>query len=363
MFTLRVKNFQSLEDCEVEVQGLTVVTGQNNSGKTALMRSAFGVFTNSKGTKFVRHGKEHCSVTLEFGDGHTVTWEKGEGVNRYIIDGRTLNKVGSGKVPEEVSSLGVQPLQISGRDPLWPQFAQQITGQVFLLDQPGSVLAEAIADVDKVGVLNEALRLSQSDYRSSVSERKIRQEDIAKWEDQEKRFDGLDHLQGQVHQLEILQGVLESQRASVKTVQGFRERIQTLAQSISDLLPVREISVPEDPSRLTKIEAAYQWAISMEEKIKLAEATCRTRREAQEIAKGIKLPEIPDFTALFVRLQELSTLRDNGLTLCSTLKKLREALTLVETEVTQAEQELAKAQAEVKECPTCGSYTLQDGCT
>ena len=131
---IRVRNFQSIEDAEVEVSGLTVVTGQNNSGKTALMRAVRGVFENSGGDAFVRHGTDALAVHLDFGDAD-VTWTKGPKVKpTYIVGGKTINPGRS--VPDEVTSLGVAPVQ-AGSGEAWPQIAPQFTGQVFLLDLPG----------------------------------------------------------------------------------------------------------------------------------------------------------------------------------------------------------------------------------
>ena len=40
--TARVQNFQSVEDATIVIDGLTVITGTNNSGKTAVMRAIRG---------------------------------------------------------------------------------------------------------------------------------------------------------------------------------------------------------------------------------------------------------------------------------------------------------------------------------
>ena len=77
MIRVRVRNFQSIVDAEIVVDGLTVVTGQNNSGKTAVMRAVHGVFTNASGNALVRHGEDHLSVDLDFGEVKEVRWEKG----------------------------------------------------------------------------------------------------------------------------------------------------------------------------------------------------------------------------------------------------------------------------------------------
>ena len=55
---IHVKNFQSIADANLVVDRFTVITGANNSGKTALIRAVQGVFANSSGDAYVRHGTE-----------------------------------------------------------------------------------------------------------------------------------------------------------------------------------------------------------------------------------------------------------------------------------------------------------------
>ena len=165
---IRARNFQSIEDAEIVVDRFTVVTGPNNSGKTALQRAVQGVFTNPSGDAFVRHGAERLIVDIDFGNDETVRWEKGPKVKpTYTVKGKVINP--GRQVPTEVLALGIQPIQ-AGAIAVWPQVAPQFTGQMFLLDLPGSAIAEAVADVERVGQLTQALRLADSDKRSASSE-------------------------------------------------------------------------------------------------------------------------------------------------------------------------------------------------
>ncbi len=241
---IRVRDFQSIEDAEIEVSGLTVITGANNTGKSAMLRAVYGVFTNARGTKYVRHGKDQCAVTLTFGDGRTVTWEKGEKVNRYTVDGKVLDKVGAG-VPVEVEALGISPITASGRE-VWPQFAHQFTGQVFLLDQPGSVLAESIADVSRVGVLNEALRNAQSDKRSLASELKVRLGDVTRYEAQEASYAGLDVVEALAQEAEGLKERTDQLSRDVHDLQDLQASVATYAGVVTTLAPVRAVALPDD---------------------------------------------------------------------------------------------------------------------
>ena len=234
------------------------VEGHLVTHNSAMLRAVHGVFTNARGTKYVRHGRDQCSVTLTFGDGRTVTWEKGEKVNRYTVDGKVLDKVGSG-VPVEVESFGVVPITASGRE-IWPQFAPQFTGQVFLLDQPGSVLAESVADVSRVGVLNEALRNTQSDKRALSSELKVRLGDVARYEAQEASYAGLDTVEALAQEAEALHGQVADLQRQLEGVITLRDSLTVLSQTLLDLRPVEGVEVPggvdEARSTLTLLDDA-----------------------------------------------------------------------------------------------------------
>ena len=240
---IRVQNYQSIEDAEIEVSGLTVITGANNGGKSALHRAVFGAVTNARGTKFVRYGKDQCTVTLTFGDGRTLVWEKGDKVNSYTVDGKKLNKVGAGAPPPEVQSLGITPIEAAGRE-LWPQFAHQFTGQVFLLDEPGSVLAESIADVTRVGVLNEALRNTQSERRAQGAEHKVRVSDVAKLEALESTYSGLDAVEILTREADALDREVASLQDQLATTTALRDGIETFTDAVGDLVPVRWVEMP-----------------------------------------------------------------------------------------------------------------------
>lgn len=231
--TVRIRNVQSIRDATLRVEGFTVVTGPNNSGKTASQRAVRGVFTNASPGPLVRHGESHLTVDLTFGDGRTVKWEKGEKVNRYTVDGKVLTTVGRG-APAEVTALGVSEVK-AGSDRLWPQIAEQFGGVLFLVDRPGSVVAEALSDVDKVGRLTEALRLAESDRRSVGAELKVRRADVLTAEQELADFDTLPDVAVQVAQTEKALLDVESTGAETTVLLDLSTRKTAANQEISHL--------------------------------------------------------------------------------------------------------------------------------
>jgi len=245
MIKVRIRNFQSIKDSTLEIDGLTAITGSNNSGKSAALRAIRSVFTNAPGHSFVRHGAEKCIVELFFEDGRSIYWEKGPSVRpMYKIDGG--NPIYSGKeVPEEIQSFGMAPFQAGGRQ-VWPQVAPQMTGTVFLLDQPGSVLAEAVSDVDRVGHLNRALKAAETDKRSRVSTLKVRETDAVACESELARFDGLDGVLESVATLEKQSAHAKKLEVALLVVHGLKDRLDGAGEEVTRLEPIASVSVPAE---------------------------------------------------------------------------------------------------------------------
>lgn len=248
-FRVRAKNFQSIEDAEITVKGFTVITGRNNSGKTALMRAIYGAFVNAPSSSYLRHGTDALSVEIDFLDGHSLRWEKGVKTKpTYVIDGKTLHP--GREVPSEVQALGVKSLT-AGSAVIWPQIAPQLTGVVFLLDQSGAAVAEAVADVDRVSKLTGALKLAESDRRAAASELKTRRKDLTQAEDRLSKYVSLVDIEAAVEDARVHLSEIESLKATLAALEAVRTRMmraQTLVdrhRAFSGSIPL--LPAPMDP--------------------------------------------------------------------------------------------------------------------
>lgn len=405
-FKVHVQNFQSIGDVSVEVSGLTVITGPNNSGKTALIRSIHGAFTNARGTSFVRQGESSAQVEVLFSDGRSLVWEKGSKVNRYEIDGAPLNRVGAG-VPSEVGTLGVTSIEAAGRE-LWPQFAQQFVGQIFLLNEPGSVLAEAIANVDKVGVLNEALRFSQTDRRAAQAELKLRQEDVSTQEANLAFFNGLDDVVSKIDTLKTLESENTKARVRLDVLSGIAikwgqalndvshlslvrktfevdphfettlRESQSLLNSllrlkaqftsgeaaVSALSSVRSLPVWDDTlhTRVKRINAALVWARDLEQRL------IRTRHERDQASKALdaaqktSLPDLTDMQSTYRHLQELVVFSKKWRDASKAVEDLKVANSESQRDFLKSEADLKSLFQESGHCPFCGVPNEDHSC-
>ena len=179
-FKVHIENFQSIREADLEVDGLTIITGQNNSGKSAIMRAIRAVFQNRRDSGFIHDGQDYCLVRIDFDDGQYVQWKKygkrpirgknkgilGSFKTDYEVNGTEFKGVAN-DVPEEVIALGVKSIPL-GNDTVWPQVARQVEDVFFLIDRPGSNIAEAVADVERVAVLRALCVARGMDERHTV---------------------------------------------------------------------------------------------------------------------------------------------------------------------------------------------------
>lgn len=333
--------------------GLFLVEGYLVTHNTALQRAIRGLFQNTPGTAFIREGETTCEVEVDFGD-RKVAWSKGTGKRdrpTYVVDGGEPIYPGQG-VPEEVAALGMTPIQAGGQE-VWPNFAPQFTGQIFLLDKPGSAVAEAVADVERVGQLNRALRAAESDRRTAAATLKVRVTDLAKYEAEVATFEGLDDAVAGVHDLEQTQVQVIRIGKAVTGLHSLRDKLQTARSAVAKYAPVLNIKTPD-------AEEAQKLRVDLRDTQKLRDRLLKAKMEVNRyIGVGDLLVAVDADPAK--RLQTaLKVVKD----LSGRLTTARSRVVEVQTELVAADgalvgsaKEFDAALKELGECPTCGSTT------
>lgn len=362
---IRIQNFQSLKDVSLEVKGLTSLTGVNNTGKSAVARAIMGLFTNARGNNFVRVGEKTCKVSIDFENGHTVTWEKGKGSNKYEINGQLIERVGNG-APEEIDFLGVKKTTVDGKD-VWPQFARQFE-QIFLLDLPPSVLSSALSNVEIIEKLESASDLAKSEHKSLNVRLQSKRNDLSKENCRLKCFEGLDDLDTDlirqcdkdILDIERILSVLETLKSRRNRVQHevhvlsgcsniLDKNIDAGLTEISDLifkiskqktrrarLGLAVSSLEVGLSELSEIDISYEFNSPLD---RLKELFSRRARYASVM--DLNLPDVPNDIDKEVRLYNLLTRKE----------KIMSAVPIAELEIKKITDEIAGLIKGI--CPLC----------
>lgn len=351
---VKVENFQSIKNAEIEVDGFTVITGANNSGKTALIRALRGAFQNTAGNTFVRHGEDNCRVEVDLGDVE-FAWEKGKKKPTYEVGSKTLNP--GRDVPKEVSDLGVRSITAGGRE-IWPQIANQFSGQVFLVDQPGSVLAEAVADVERVGKLNRALKSADKDKRAASSELKVRRKDLKQYEEDLEAFDGVDDVEGLVTLCESLTTKIEKIDNWKMGLSNLRDRHNAASEIVESLSGVREdfteFEEADNLSEMAALVTEIKELKTLKSKWKSSSEDLTQSQQALNSVGVLDIPTMDTLKKLVKALTSFESLRSQWVVSTDQVSSLASDIEQAEQDLKTLDKEIKDTLGEVGECPMCG---------
>ena len=248
------KNFQSWAEFDIEIEGLTVVTGPSDVGKSALFRALKGVVRNELPAEFVRNGQdEPMEVVLDIG-GHKINARrKRKGSTTYVIDGQDFAKLAGG-VPDQLKDLKFGEVVIGDFD-FDPIFGRQNSAQ-FLIDpltyKPTEVNAilGAFGGTEKLehGKKEANLRKTQKDAEARTISEQIRSAEERKAKLASMQAEG-EKVGFSLHDLERDVRALEVNALWLGETVRYRQEIAKYRQ-IVDALAVPDISGLEQEHRL-----------------------------------------------------------------------------------------------------------------
>lgn len=378
----KIKNYQSLKDVEIEVKGLTVVTGANNTGKSAIARAIMGAFTNQRGNSFVRVGESNCEVDITLNDGNHFKWEKGTKINRYTINGKILEGVGSGS-PDEVSDLGVRSVDVDNKT-VWPQFGRQFE-QIFLLDLPPSVLSSALSDMERVEKLEKAGSEARKDSKRTKARLKVKREDLIQNTKALAEYQELDDATNLMQSISALEAEAHGMTTKIDKLKALSDKRARINKVLTILNQVDEVQLPEDTESISQLSDKLRTIHTLRRernKLYIMEGMIgvglesyptiepvdyvkesyirRLSRLASERSKALSAVEMWEELKEANVPQSEGDLSERPIKLLKKLKKLREAEALAVEAVNELDREREEIMSEIGEvCPLCerGEHT------
>jgi len=205
MTEITIKNFQSIKEASLNIEGFTVIIGRNNIGKSAIIRAIGSALSNQTGSDFIRRGEKSTEVSIKR-DGLDLLWKKGSS-SSYKINGESFSKLNR-SVPEPILNHGFRKIEAVS-PALDPLIADQFN-PLFLIDKSGtSIPTEVLSALYQLDVLNRADEACQKDLRSNKSLLKIREEDIKKYDENLKPYNEFISLKVKIdHVKELKKDVL-----------------------------------------------------------------------------------------------------------------------------------------------------------
>lgn len=287
---ITLDNFMSHSHSVIEpAEGLTVLVGPNNCGKSAVITALQTLCYNERGGFMVRHGESECRVTVETSEGHTLEWIRQKNRVRYIINGREVDRL-KGSIPADLHQSLRLPLVESadGHDDFNIHFGEQ-KRPIFLLDQNGRQAAAFFASSSDAALLMEM----QAAHKKRVTERRQDERTLSAEVDRFRRLLGtLQPVSDLSSRAEVLQDTHAELTASAQTLERLGE---VAAQLLEDSTKVLHWQRSHDELQKLKSPPELQDTEDLAEQIKeLDRATQSLHGQLARHGALIGLPEAPE---------------------------------------------------------------------
>lgn len=104
---VHIENFQSISEADLEFkQGINIIVGQSNSGKSAILRAIKGAILNPSGSqRYIKNGTKKFQVNLDY-EGNSIEWSREGQSPVYTINGEQYQKVGNSNLMNILDKSG-----------------------------------------------------------------------------------------------------------------------------------------------------------------------------------------------------------------------------------------------------------------
>lgn len=215
--------------------GLTVLTGPNNCGKSALVSALQIVASNGRTKHVMRHGSKVCRITVETDDDQTIVWERKKSTVKYTINGEDVHRVGQG-VPENLhESLRLAKVTTESgatKNEYDIHFGEQ-KSPVFLLNETGSRAAAFFASSSDAASLVEMQHLHRTRTTRARSDAKRFNQESERNIARIAAFAPIDSISESVKAAEKLQDKLTARQQHAEALAATIERLKAVAGQVT----------------------------------------------------------------------------------------------------------------------------------
>ena len=391
MTNVRIRNFQSIGDVELAIDGFTVVVGKSDIGKSAVIRSIDAALSNQSGDAFIRRGQTHTMVTINYRD-MAVEWKKGD-TSSYKINGESFTRLNRA-IPKPLLDAGFTKLEV-GDQKINPLVAPQFD-PLFLLDKPGSVITEVLSTLYKLNILSSADDKCQKELKLAKSLLKTRELDLAGLQEKLKSYKDFEGIKESIKLLAEMEKESASLKKTIEEIENYERVLQESSTRLKKLSGISSVEIPDTRMLSDSIETV-KWLSEKTDLFHKLISSVKTLRDYstveipsyEEMSTSIEVlkqmvsweSSIKGHTSTIEKLNSMPSSEDISLLLKSSgdigkvsesvfvISKIEEELTSVATvtksardELRKVESELSTAQEEEKKekellgglCPVCG---------
>lgn len=204
-------------------EGLTVLIGENNTGKSALVNALQVLCRNSLGDYMVRHGEQECLIRVDTNEGFALEWKRSGKTVSYSVNGTEVHRLRS-SVPDNLHEFLRLPLVEMENNPFDIHFGEQ-KSPIFLLNESAGRRAAFFASSSDAVKLIEMQNL----HRRKVKEAKTKKSELLRQEAELKnRLDCLSSVKEIGDNLDRLEDEYKGISDEVILIDNLKQEIDAL---------------------------------------------------------------------------------------------------------------------------------------
>jgi DNA repair exonuclease SbcCD ATPase subunit len=279
---LQIENFQSIKKINFQIDGLTVIVGKNNIGKSAIIRAIGSALTNAAGADYIRKGTKHTEVTFER-DNLKFNWKKGDSAT-YTVNGESFSKLNRA-IPKPMMDAGLGKLEI-GDFKTNLNVASQFE-EIFLLNEPGSTITEVLASIYKLDTLSLADDACQKELKGQKSLLKTRDADLKKLESKLTVFEGFEDVKKAMEKVTALDRAVNALQIEIQSIKEYEDEIQSANAEVNRLTPIKDVK-PPNTDKCRKTLEEFQWLLTQEKQVQTSAGMVK----GLQPIKNLQIPDI-----------------------------------------------------------------------
>lgn len=280
---VRIQNFQSIKNLDIELGNFTIIVGPSSSGKSAFVRALKALASNKRGHSFITTGEDTAVISADLGD-KTVELHKSSKSDKtkYVVtegdETKTFKKIGV-SVPEEVSeALGIIP-----KDAI--NFAGQFD-KPYLLDDSAAEVASKFGTLTNADIIFSAARES--------NRQKLSENQSLKSKDQElhnliPRLQGFKTLKDRIAEASALEDLINEASALERKAVDLQKLIDTIKVSKSELdSPEFDKEIPDISDAIEAYEVYKSLKYAVQSTVEQAKADKAASLELSQIVSAFE---------------------------------------------------------------------------
>lgn len=345
---LVLKNFQIHENLVIEPSdGFSVIEGDNDSGKSSIVRALYWLFFNEPSGDWMcridEQGKQHVSsVKVVFADGNIIKRVKGDGINKYVVNENEFENFGY-SIPQQVLEvLKIYPFTTNKEE-----FKIHISMQddkPFLIHESAPVKASVIDSLTGVSLLQKTITEFNKESFAVGKEISNAEERITEIEKEVKEIPDLEVAEKKINEVRKLSEKIESLKVEQEKLRKFGFDLYKYHGTINSIIiPIENTDKLKEKqesiiSLSTKIESLRLYKTRLEKFAKVQVVQCDTSK-IESLRR--QCANVEQF------LQMLKGFGDKRTRYYDNHYAASEELRILETDLKEEEKK-------AKVCPTCG---------